>query len=99
MTSKDNGGNGPSPPDRAGDDMNLLIGWRAGGTEAAGEPAAERNAEEAAEPGAEAVSVPAFDPAFVLARCPLRDPIRLMPGSGQDLAASARGHAHGFRLP
>ncbi len=63
MTSKDNGGNDPSPPDRAGNVMDLLIGWRAGGTEAAGEPAAERNAEEAAEPGAEAVSVPAPDPA------------------------------------
>ena len=63
MTSKDNGGNDPSPPDRAGDGMDLLIGWRAGGTEAADAPAAERNAGEDAEPGAEAASVPASDPA------------------------------------
>ena len=63
MTTKDNGGNDPSLPDGAGDGMDLLIDWRAGGTEAAGTPAAERNAGEAAESGAEAVSVPALDPA------------------------------------
>ena len=63
MTSKDSGGNGPAPPDRAGEAMDLLIGWRAGETEAAGAPAAERNAREAAGPGAGAVSVPAPDAA------------------------------------
>ncbi len=30
MTSKKNGGKGASPPEGAGDGMNLLIGWRAG---------------------------------------------------------------------
>lgn len=63
MTSGENGREEVSPPDRTGDVKDLLIGWRAGGTEAAGAPAAERNAEEAAEPGAESVSVPEPDPA------------------------------------
>ena len=52
MTSKKTGGNGATPPDGSGDDMNLLIGWRAGGDEAAGAAAPDRSAGEAAEPGA-----------------------------------------------
>ena len=61
MTAKDNGGNDATPPQGAGAGMELLIGWRAGGEEAAGPAAAERNAGETAEPGAG--SVPSADPA------------------------------------
>ena len=52
MTSKGTGGKDASPPESAGDGMNLLIGWRAGGDEVAGAAAPDRSAEEAAEPGA-----------------------------------------------
>lgn len=63
MTSEKNGGNGAPPPAGAGDGMDLLIGWRAGREETAGEPEPDRSAKEAAEPGKET----APDPAAVLA--------------------------------
>ena len=48
-----------NPPEGAGDGMDLLIGWRAGGEEAAGAAAPERSAGDAAEPGAGAAPDPA----------------------------------------
>ena len=59
MTSKKTGGNGAAPTEGAGEGMDLLIGWRAGGEEAAGAAAPDRSAGEAAEPGAEAAADPA----------------------------------------
>ncbi len=59
MTSKKKGGNGAPPPDGAGEDMNLLIGWRAGRADGAGEPTPDRSAEPAAGPGAETAPAPA----------------------------------------
>ncbi|MDE0410260.1 MAG: hypothetical protein OXN81_20635 [Alphaproteobacteria bacterium] len=67
MTSKKTGGNGAAPPEGAGDDMNLLIGWRAGGEEAAGAAAPDRSAEEAAEEAAEPGAGAVTDSAAMLA--------------------------------
>ena len=59
MTAKKTGGNGAAPPEGAGDDMELLIGWRAGGEKAAGAAVPDRSAGDAAEPGAGAAPDPA----------------------------------------
>ena len=59
MTSTKSGGNGATPPEAAGEGMDLLIGWRAGGEAAAGAPAPERSGGVAAEPGAGAAADPA----------------------------------------
>ena len=65
MTSGENEREDASPPD--GDGMNLLIGWRAGGKKAAGEPEPDRSAAEAAGPGTEAAADPTPNPAAMLA--------------------------------
>ena len=67
MTAGENERKEASPPDGAGDGMNLLIGWRAGGEEASRAPASDRIAGEAADPGAEAAADPPLDPAATMA--------------------------------
>ncbi len=52
MTAGENERKEASPPDGAGDGMNLLIGWRAGGEEEAGEPEPAHGTEGAAETAA-----------------------------------------------
>ena len=59
MTSGENEREEASPPD--GDGMNLLIGWRAGGEKAAGEP--DGNVEDPAERGAPVPRSPSAMPA------------------------------------
>ncbi len=61
MTSGENEREEASPPD--GDDMNLLIGWRAGGEKAAREPEPDGNVEDPAERGAPAPRSPSEMPA------------------------------------
>ena len=67
MTAGENEREEASPPDGAGDGMNLLIGWRAGGEEASRAPASDRIAGEAAEPGTEAAADPPLDPGATMA--------------------------------
>ena len=101
MSSKKGGGNGATPPDGAGEGMNLLIGWRAGGEEA-GAPAPDRGAGAAAGPGAET----APDPAAALAGLAagqqrivaLLEELKARPGAaggeaGADLGEAARSIA------
>ena len=66
MTSGENEREEATPPEGAGDGMNLLIGWRADRA-AAGTPEPDRSAGDAAGPGMEAAAVPAPDPAATLA--------------------------------
>ena len=63
MISGENEREDASPPEGAGEGMNLLIGWRAGREETVGEPEPDRSAGGADEPGKET----APDPAAVLA--------------------------------
>ena len=65
MTAGENEREEASPPDGAGDGMNLLIGWRAGGEEASRTPSG-RIAGEAAEPGTEAATDPPLGPAATM---------------------------------
>ena len=67
MTAKENEREEASPPDGAGDGMNLLIGWRAVGEEASRAPASDRIAGEVAEPGTEAAADPPLDPGATMA--------------------------------
>ena len=62
MTSGDNDRDDPASPS-VGDDMNLLIGWRAGGEEEAGEPEPDGNVEDPAERGAPMPRSPSAMPA------------------------------------
>ena len=102
MSSKKSGGNGATPPDGAGDGMNLLIGWRAGRADGAGEPAPDGGAEPATGPGAGA----APDPAAALADLAagqrrilaLLEELKARPGAaageaGADLGEAARSIA------
>ena len=91
MTSEGNEREQPSPPDDAGDGMNLLIGWRAGGEKAAGEPEPDRSAEEPAEsaaaPGSpSAMHAQSDEPGTEAIAGPIRDPAATM----ADLAAGQR---------
>ena len=67
MTSGENEREEASPPEGAGDGMNLLIGWRDGGEEAAGAPLPDRGAGAAAGPGMETAADPAAASAATLA--------------------------------
>lgn len=106
MTSGENEREDASPPEGAGEGMNLLIGWRAGRADGAEEPAPDRVAEPAAGPGAEAVAGPAPDPAATLAEfaagqrriLALLEQLTAKPGaaageSGADLEEAARSIA------
>ncbi len=67
MASGENEREEVSPHEGSGDGMNLLIGWRAGRADGAGEPEPDRSAGETAGPGAEAAADPTPDPAAALA--------------------------------
>ncbi len=101
MASGENEREGVSPHEGSGDGMNLLIGWRAGRADGAGEPEPDRSAGEAAGPGTEAAADPAPDPAAVLAGLAvsqrrilaLLEELTAEPGAAADEAGADLGEA------